>query len=90
MKRVNKNNYNFTFRIYENGKVVSRCSTHKLGRFLHRLQATQFKKGTIKGYLRVYYGRFLDAYGKMSNFINEGVYDNRKDFTHAYKAFIAE
>lgn len=90
MKRLNKNNANFTFKVYENGKMVSRCQTHKLGRFLHRLQATQFKEGITKASIRVYYGRFLDTFGKMSNFYNEGIYDNKKDFTQAYKAFIEE
>ena len=88
MKQINKNNANFTFKVYENGRVVSRCQTHKMMRFLHRIQAIKFKKGTTKVNLRVYYGRFKDNFGKMVDFFNEGLYDNKKDFTLAWKAFI--
>lgn len=86
-KKTNKNNLNFTYRIYKNGRLASKLTTHKLNRFTPRIKAINFKDGKIKVYLRVHYGRHLDVHGKMSAFINEGIYENKKDLIQAFLAF---
>lgn len=89
MKRSNLNNNNYTLRVSENGQTVLRCQTHKIGRISHKSQAIQFSDST-KVYLRVNYGTFKDCWGKMTDFLNEGVYSNKKDFRRAYNAFMEE
>jgi len=44
----------------------------------------------LKAYLKVSYGKKLDIYNKMTEFINEGYYDKKKDLRQAFRAFIQE
>ena len=49
--------------------------------------------GTIKWgndpiYLRVSYGQAIDNKGKVQTFFNDGEYTDKKEFTHALKAFL--
>jgi hypothetical protein len=39
-------------------------------------------------YLRVNYGKLLDNFGKMSEFHNDGIYEDKESFYSALKAFL--
>ena len=39
------------------------------------------------GYIKVYYGRFEDVWGKIIPFDNEGYYDTKRDLLATYKCF---
>jgi hypothetical protein len=78
----------YSFKVYKNGKPVYMCSTHKIRRFLIKSRLINFEEQYIKVYLKVTYGRFLNNRGKMVNFHNDGIYDNRTDYWFALNAFI--
>ena len=81
----------FTINVLTNGKVVERHDTRSLRRFLDLARLVQFKD-SMKITVRIVanYGLKKDNYGKMSQFENEGVYDNQKDLVFAAKAFTEE
>lgn len=79
---------NFSIKIYKNGKMIQKYRTHKIRRFLKNIRLIKFEDEGIKVYLKVDYGKHLDSYGKITNFHNDGVYNNKEDFWWAFKAFI--
>lgn len=78
---------NYTIKVYKNGKVVQKVTTHKIRRFLKSLRLINFQNEVLKVYLKVTYGKFIDAYGKKSLFYNDGTYDNKEDLWWAFNAF---
>lgn len=88
MKRLNKLNRNFTLRTYINGKMAHRVETHKLGRFSHHVQATDFSQPGVSVYLRVSEGEKTDVFGNLVNFYNDGTYKDKESLMQAYHAFI--
>lgn len=78
---------NYSAKTVKQGKTTSRCSTHSIRRFKKYLGTINWKKNDLV-YLRVNYGFRLDNFGNMSNFINEGEYNNPEDFWLAFNAFM--
>jgi hypothetical protein len=54
-----------------------------------KLQSQRHIKGqaTPGIYIKVIYGRHLDAFGKMVEFYNDGIYDTKQDIREAFAAF---
>ena len=82
-----KNKPNFTFRVIKNGRTIDRCQTHSRRRFYNRIRSINWRNGVEKVYLRVSYGKGLDAFGKITNFHNDGTYETEKDLFFALSAF---
>ena len=78
---------NFTLKVTKNGRVVQRVQTHSLRRFTKHLRTINWQNKPLKAYLRVSYGKRLDYWGKLSNFYNDGGYDNKHDLWLAFNAF---
>ena len=78
----------FTIKIYKNGSITQKARTRKIRRFLKIIRSIKWEDSTIKAYIKVNYGRFLDCYGKRVNFFNDGDYDNKQDFWLAADAFM--
>lgn len=81
---------NYTLKVLINGKVIDKVLTHSVRRFLTHLRTINWKNRGVKAYIRVSYGKKVDNYGKLSNFYNDGWYDNKKDLTLMFKAFDEE
>ncbi|MEM4326304.1 MAG: hypothetical protein QXU40_03305, partial [Candidatus Pacearchaeota archaeon] len=82
-----KNKPNFTFRVIKNGKTIQKCQTHSKRRFYDRIRTIKWQDGVDKVYLRVSYGRGIDNFGRVTNFYNDGEYENKKDLFFALSAF---
>lgn len=82
-----KDKLNFTLKIIENGKVVSKHQTHSKRRFLNHARSIKWQNHHLKMYLRVHYGKRLSNYRKIESFWNDGYYDNKEDFWIAVNAF---
>ena len=80
----------FLLRVSKNSKTIKRCSTHSKRRFLKNLRMINWEKGDIEAYLKVEYGKSLNAQGKLTNFYNDGKYSNKEDLWLAFNAFIEE
>jgi hypothetical protein len=78
---------NFTLKVFKNNKLVSKCQTHSTRRFLKKLRTINWKNFSPRVYLKVSYGKLLDNFGKLTNFVNEGEYTNKKDLWQAFEAF---
>ena len=87
---TNKNKLNFTMRVAKNGKVIERYETRSKRAFYTHIGSIKWEEGVEKVYLRVSYGKHLDNFGKLTNFYNDGWYDNEKDLLLALKAFTEE
>lgn len=72
---------------YTNGKV-NRLETSSIRRFLTHTRSINWQKSIRKVYLRVYYGKHKDVFGKTAQFINEGEYASKRDFDRSLKAFL--
>lgn len=79
---------NFSLKIIKNNKLIQRCSTHSLRVFLKRLRSINWENSHPRVYIKVFYGKRLDNFGKFVNFDNEGVYDNKQDLWLAFNAFV--
>lgn len=77
----------FTAKIYENNKMTYKVRTHKMRRFLKIIRSIKWQNSMLKVYLKVDYGKFQDNYGHLTNFYNDGNYDNKSDFWWAFNAF---
>jgi len=80
----------FTLKKYENSKMTYKVRTHKLRRFLRIIRSIKWQNSSFSAYLKVDYGRFTDNFGKLTNFYNDGEYDNKEDFWMAFNAFMEE
>ena len=78
---------NYTFRVFEDGKMVKRCSTHSRRRFLYHIGTINWQLRGLRVSLRVSYGKHKDAFNKMSDFLNEGDYFSKEDLLQAFEAF---
>lgn len=76
---------NYTLKIIENGQPI-RVQTHSLRRFTKHLRTINWQNRPSV-YLRVSYGKKEDCFGKISDFWNDGMYCNEKDFLLAFEAF---
>lgn len=85
---------NLTFKVIKDNKTIRKCRTHSKRRFLNQLRTINWrelrKNKPSKVYLRVYYGRFIDNFGKKPAFYNDGFYTKKKDLWLAWEAFSAE
>lgn len=79
---------NFSYKLFIGDRLIDKCFTHSKRRFLKKLRTINWEVGHFKVYLRIGYGKLLDYYGKLSNFYNEGEYNNKNDFWLAFEAFI--
>lgn len=77
----------FTIKIIQNGKIVRKVRTHKKRRFLKIIRLLNWQKSTFRAYLKVDYGKFTDVFGRLTNFYNDGEYENKEDFWLAFNAF---
>lgn len=80
----------YTYKVIINKVCVNRLLTHNKRRFSQKLASLpwrELKRKNASVYLKVYYGRLLDSFGKMSSFHNDGEYTTKKDFMQAYRAF---
>lgn len=84
-KHANKRNY--TLKLIENHRMIDRYQTHSIRLFKSRLRSIKWGKNLFKVYIRVSYGKHKDVFGKMTYFINEGYYENKKDLWLAFNAF---
>ena len=82
-----KNKLNFAFHVTKNSKVIDKYRTHSKRRFLKRIGTINWKEGVEKVYLRVSYGKGLNAFGKVTTFYNDGEYNTREDLLSALTAF---
>lgn len=84
MKNVKRN---FFYKVTENHRTVQVVETHSKTRFMNKARSIKWEnKPSV--YLRVSYGKQKDHRGKLVNFYNDGVYENRHDFYHSFSAFI--
>lgn len=91
MTKTEKNNKrNYTLKLFKNGKLADRYQTHSYRLFVQRLRTINWKEKGIKVYLRVYYGKFLDNFGKLSHFWNDGDYEDKESLWLAFNAFIED
>lgn len=81
---------NFTLKIKRNRQATRKCQTHSVRRFLNRLRTINWKDDQISVYLKIYYGRHKDNFGKIVPFYNDGEYENKKDLWKAFNAFYDE
>ena len=77
----------FTVKIIENSKITYKVRTHKKKRFLKIIRSIKWQYSLFSVYLKVDYGKFIDNFGKRTNFYNDGTYDSAKDFWWAFNAF---
>lgn len=84
---IKKTKLNFTFRVIKNGKAIDGYETHSKRLFYKKIRTLKWKKGVEKVYLRVYYGKGIDNFGKVVDFYNEGEYTTKKDLLFAFSAF---
>jgi len=77
----------FTLKITKNGKTVSKMRTYKIRRFLKVIRSLNWQDSVSLSYIKVGYGKKVDNYGKLTNFHNDGEYDNKEDFWWAFNAF---
>lgn len=78
---------NYTFVVKENGIKVQRLQTHHYRKFLEGLKQIKWENRSLKIYLRVNYGKHKDVWGKLSEFYNDGWYENKEDFWLAFNNF---
>ena len=78
---------NYTYKIYKDGRVVSRLSCHSIRRFLSRLRTINFSNDIEKVYLRVSYGKSKYVIGKLSTNFNDGYFENHENLLQAFEAF---
>jgi len=78
---------NFTFRFEKDGKVIQRCQTHNKRRFLYRIGTLNWQNRPLKVYLRVYYGKHENNFGKKVAFYNNGYYNTKRDSLFAFLCF---
>lgn len=84
---MKKTRYNFTLKVYEKGQQVKRLETSSKRRFLNHIRTINWQDRGIKVYLRVSYGKQKDVWGKLTNFYNDGFYEDRNEFWKAFEAF---
>jgi len=85
-KKLNKN-MQYTL-VTKKDEEVYKVRTHKKKRFLKILRSINWHRNDLKAYLRISYGKSTDISGKLVNFYNDGVYENKKDLWLAFRAFI--
>lgn len=84
MKRDSKN---YTLKVLRNGKEIQRVRTHRKKRFVRILRMINWQHGNIKAYIKVSYGKKKDAYGKLSEFYNDGWYKTKEDLLKVFIYF---
>ena len=80
---------NFTLKVY-GAQGIQRYETSSLRRFLNQTRTINWQNGVKKVYVRISYGKFIDQSGRLTNFHNDGEYDNYQDFELAVGAFLEE
>jgi hypothetical protein len=78
---------NYSYKLIRKGLVMDKCSSHSLRVFLKNLRTINWQHRPLKVLLKVSYGKRIDNFGKLTNFDNEGEYDNKKDLWQAFMAF---
>lgn len=78
---------NFTFKVIKNDKMIEKCQTHSIRRFMNHLRTINWQKRGLKVYLRVNYGKYEDNFGKKATFYNDGLYKTKEDLWLAFKVF---
>jgi len=77
---------NYTVKVITS-KGNSRLSTKSIRRFLTYIRTINWDRNLKKVYLKVYYGKQKDVFGKLSQFHNEGWYTKENEFWQAFTAF---
>jgi len=88
MKRLSnrKLRLGLMLKIFKNNGSISSTKKQKKQTFLHLIEAIPASE--VKNYyLRVTYGKFLDVFGKMETFFNDGEYETKKDLLYALTIF---
>lgn len=86
-QKENKNlNPSFYFCVKKNGKVIDKAFTRSKRVFCRKIRMIKKQKG-IKIHLRVNYGRAENCFGKIVDFVNDGLYENSNDLCLAFEAF---
>jgi hypothetical protein len=80
----------FTLKIKKDGQPIRKCRTHFIRRFLKNLRTIKWQESHISVYLKVYYGKHEDNFGKIVPFYNDGEYENETDLWRAFNAFYEE
>lgn len=84
MKQQTKN---YTLKILENKKVVSRIQTHSLRRFTTHLASINSQEKTLRFYLRVSYGKAKDWKGEESTFYNDCWCESKEQLLEMFEYF---
>lgn len=81
----------FKLKVSKNNKTLETYATHSYKRFLIKARTINWQNGPISAYLKVSYGKDIDQFGKLSEFYNDGIYENDpKEFWKALAAFIED
>lgn len=81
---------NYTLILEHKGKKVKLVETTHKKRFLTHMRLINWNIPYSRIYLKVYYGKKIDAFGKLTQFFNYGWYNSEKDLTEAFEAFDEE
>jgi len=68
----------YSYKLLKSKKLVDKCLTHSKKIFLKNLRTIKFTDNEISVLLKVNYG---------NGFVNEGIYENKKDLWLAFRAF---
>ena len=77
---------NYTVKIITS-KGDSRLSTKGVRRFLTYIRTINWDRSLKNVYLKVYYGKHKNVFGKKSQFHNDGWYNTKEEFWKAFDAF---
>jgi len=84
---ASNNSQNYTFKVIENEREISKCQTHSKRRFLRRIRTINWQNRHPTVYLRVSYGKHKNVFGKTVTFYNDGEYSNPEELLNAFTAF---
>jgi antitoxin component YwqK of YwqJK toxin-antitoxin module len=77
-----------TLRLYlKNGKTMKYYTNDKIKRIYSLVSLAKFPDKVLKAYVKVSYGKFLDAFGKMTEFYNDGYYTDKKELREVISIF---
>ena len=87
IKDLTKDSREYWLYFKDNAKKVVRVYTRNKLRFFNKVRALTSENFMLGVRLKISYGKKVDNFGKNVEFINEGIYKNKKDFDLAFKAF---
>jgi len=77
----------YTLRLYKNGGKVETFRTKKKKRFLRIIRTINWQNSILKAYLKVSYGRYECVSGCICEFLNDGLYESKKELLEVFRYF---